>query len=145
VNFRFLKLPPSNGLMFIALVTSMALVITGNIFPVVLGDITVALRSFNFSELLLGSMLSFMLFAGAIHINIEDLKKERIPVIAFSTLSVLISTFLIGAITYYILPLFGFQAPFIHCLLFGSLISPTDPIAVLGILKITNVPKSFLN
>ncbi|MEO5911504.1 MAG: sodium:proton antiporter [Pelobium sp.] len=143
LNFRYLKLPPSIGLMFIALVTSFALVITGNIFPLALKDITSILESFDFSELLLGSMLSFMLFAGAIHINIEDLRKEKLPVIMFSTFSVLISTFLVGSITFYLLPLFGLTVPFIHCLLFGSLISPTDPIAVLGILKDAKVPKSL--
>ncbi len=143
LNFRFLKLPPSIGLMLIALIASLGLVIVGNLYPSILGDVTVLLESFDFSELLLGSMLSFMLFAGAIHINIEDLRKEKVSVIMFSTFSVVISTFLIGGITFYLFPLFGLQVPFIHCLLFGSLISPTDPIAVLGILKETNIPKSL--
>ncbi len=143
LNFRYLKLPPSIGLMLIALIASLGLVIVGNLYPSILGDVTVLLESFDFSELLLGSMLSFMLFAGAIHINIEDLRKEKVSVIMFSTFSVVISTFLIGAISFYLLPLFGLQVPFIHCLLFGSLISPTDPIAVLGILKETNIPKSL--
>lgn len=143
LNFRYLKLPPSIGLMLIALITSLSLVIIGNLYPSILGDVTVILKSFDFSELLLGSMLSFMLFAGAIHINIEDLKKEKIPVMVFSTFSVVISTFLIGGLSFYILPLFGLSVPFLHCLLFGSLISPTDPIAVLGILKNANVPKSL--
>nr|MBC7613668.1 sodium:proton antiporter [Pseudopedobacter sp.] len=143
LNFRYLKLPPSIGLMLIALIASVGLVIVGNLYPSILGDVTVLLERFDFSELLLGSMLSFMLFAGAIHINIEDLRKEKISVIMFSTFSVVISTFLIGAISFYLLPFFGLQVPFIHCLLFGSLISPTDPIAVLGILKETNIPKSL--
>ncbi|MBU0697291.1 MAG: sodium:proton antiporter [Bacteroidetes bacterium] len=143
LNFRYLKLPPSIGLMLIALIASLGLVIVGNLYPSILGDVTVLLERFDFSELLLGSMLSFMLFAGAIHINIEDLRKEKISVIMFSTFSVVISTFLIGAISFYLLPFFGLQVPFIHCLLFGSLISPTDPIAVLGILKETNIPKSL--
>ncbi len=143
INFRYLKLPPSIGLMLIALLTSLALVITGNLYPQLLGDITILLKSFDFSELLLGSMLSFMLFAGAIHIKLEDLKKERISVIVFSTFSVVISTFLVGTLCFYILPVFGLNIEYIHCLLFGSLISPTDPIAVLGILKNANVPKSL--
>ena len=143
LNFRYLKLPPSIGLMLIALIASLCLVIVGSLYPSILGDVTVLLERFDFSELLLGSMLSFMLFAGAIHINIEDLRKEKISVIMFSTFSVVISTFLIGAISFYLLPFFGVQVPFIHCLLFGSLISPTDPIAVLGILKETNIPKSL--
>lgn len=143
LNFRYLKLPPSIGLMLIALITSIALFITGNLYPSILSDATLLIKSFDFSELLLGSMLSFMLFAGAIHVNIEDLRKEKLPVMVFSTFSVVISTFLVGSISFYLLPLFHFNVPYIQCLLFGSLISPTDPIAVLGILKDTKVPKSL--
>ncbi|MGN6493303.1 MAG: cation:proton antiporter [Agriterribacter sp.] len=142
-NFRYLKLPPSIGLMLIALLASLGLVITGNLYPEILVDVTDLLRSFDFSELLLDSMLSFMLFAGAIHINLDDLKKEKIPVMVFSTFSVVISTFLVGGLAYYTLPLFGVHTEFVYCLLFGSLISPTDPIAVLGILKDAKVPKSL--
>jgi len=88
-------------------------------------------------------MLSFMLFAGAIHIKLEVLKKEKTSVIIFSTLSVVISTFIIGFVIYYLLGLFSIQTNFIHCLLFGSLISPTDPISVLEILKKTKISKSL--
>jgi CPA1 family monovalent cation:H+ antiporter len=84
-----------------------------------------------------------MLFAGAIHINMEDLKKQKVPVMVFSTVSVVLSTFLVGTVAFYILPFFGFSISYVNCLLFGSLISPTDPIAVLGILKETTVPKSL--
>ncbi|MBK0382111.1 sodium:proton antiporter [Pedobacter sp. SD-b] len=143
LNFRYLKLPASIGLMLIALISSICLVITGRLYPSVLGDVTGFIKSFNFSDLVLGSMLSFMLFAGAIHINMEDLKKQKIPVMVFSTVSVVLSTFLVGTVAYYILPFFGFQISYVNCLLFGSLISPTDPIAVLGILKETKVPKSL--
>jgi CPA1 family monovalent cation:H+ antiporter len=129
--------------MLIALVASILLFIIGTLLPEILSDVTLFIKSFDFSELLLGSMLSFMLFAGAIHINIDDLKKEKIPIIAFSTISVVLSTFIIGSIVYLILPFFGLNISFISCLLFGSLISPTDPIAVLGILKSVNVPKSL--
>jgi CPA1 family monovalent cation:H+ antiporter len=143
INFRYLKLPASIGLMLIALVASIILFIIGTLFPDILSEVTVFIKSFDFSELLLGSMLSFMLFAGAIHINIDDLKKEKIPILAFSTISVVLSTFIVGGATYYILPFFGLNISFISCLLFGSLISPTDPIAVLSILKSVNVPKSL--
>ena len=142
-NFRYLKLPASIGLMLIALVSSILLVITGRFFHSALSDVTVFIKSFDFSELVLGSMLSFMLFAGAIHINMEDLKKQKVPVMVFSTVSVVLSTFLVGTIAFYILPFFGFSISYVNCLLFGSLISPTDPIAVLGILKETTVPKSL--
>jgi CPA1 family monovalent cation:H+ antiporter len=143
INFRYLKLPATIGLMLIALIASLVLFLIGTLFPEILSDVTVFIKGFDFSELLLGSMLSFMLFAGAIHINIEDLRKEKISIIAFSTISVVLSTFIIGNIMYYILPLFGLNIPLISCLLFGSLISPTDPIAVLGILKSVKVPKSL--
>lgn len=143
INFRYLKLPPSTGLMLIALVTSLALFITGNLYPAILEDATAIIKSFDFSDLFLGAMLSFMLFAGAIRVNIEDLRKEKLPVIMFSTFSVIISTFAVGTIAYYVLPFFHLSVHYIHCLLFGALISPTDPIAVLGILKETNVPKSL--
>jgi CPA1 family monovalent cation:H+ antiporter len=143
INFRYLKLPASIGLMLIAFVASIVLFIIGTLFPDILSEVTVFIKSFDFSELLLGSMLSFMLFAGAIHINIDDLKREKIPILAFSTISVVLSTFIVGGATYYILPFFGLNISFISCLLFGSLISPTDPIAVLSILKSVNVPKSL--
>jgi CPA1 family monovalent cation:H+ antiporter len=88
-------------------------------------------------------MLSFMLFAGAIHIDIKVLDKEKIPVIIFSTFGVLLSTFIIGILMFFLLQLFGLNVNFIYCLLFGALISPTDPIAVLGILKGANISKSL--
>ena len=98
---------------------------------------------FDFTEVLMGAMLNFLLFAGAIHVNFSDLRQQRGPIIIFSTISVLISSLVIGGLLYYIVPLFGEQLSFIYCLLFGVLISPTDPIAVLGILKKANVPKSL--
>ena len=143
INHRYIKLPSAIGLMLIALIASLALVTIGGFFPNILKDISAIIRNFDFSELLMGSMLSFMLFAGAIHIKIEELKKEKLAVIIFSTFSVVLSTFIIGAVMYWLLGLFSMQVNFIYCLLFGSLISPTDPIAVLGILKEANIPKSL--
>jgi CPA1 family monovalent cation:H+ antiporter len=88
-------------------------------------------------------MLSFMLFAGAIHIRMDLLNHEKIPIMVFSTLSVLLSAFIIGILSYCLLMLFGLQVRFIYCLLFGSLISPTDPLAVLGILREAKISKSL--
>ena len=143
LNHRFIKLPASIGLMLIALLTSLTLVVIGTVYPVLLKDASNILKNFDFSELLLGSMLSFMLFAGAIHIKLDELKKEKLPVILFSTLSVILSTFIIGTGIYYLLSLFNLQTSYIYCLLFGSLISPTDPIAVLSILKSVKISKSL--
>jgi CPA1 family monovalent cation:H+ antiporter len=143
INFRFLKLPPSIGLMLLALLTSFALIGIGVVSPNATNEIKTILNQIDFSELLMGSMLSFMLFAGAIHINMDVLKQERLSVIIFSTFSVVISTFIIGTAIYYLLGFFNVHTNFIYCLLFGSLISPTDPIAVLGILKEAKISKSL--
>jgi Na+:H+ antiporter len=143
INHRFIKLPSSIGLMLIAMLASLALVAAGTIYPVLIEDASIVLNSFDFHELLLGSMLSFMLFAGAIHIKLDELKKEKLAVVLFSTLSVVISTFIIGTVLYYLLGLFHIHIRYIYCLLFGSLISPTDPIAVLGILKAVRISKSL--
>ena len=97
----------------------------------------------DFQEVLLDVMLGFLLFAGAMHTNFDQLKVQRLPVLAFSTLGVLASTFLVGISSYFAFNLLGLDVEFIHCLLFGALISPTDPIAVLGILKQARVPKKL--
>lgn len=143
INARFLKLPASIGVMVIALLVSLGLLATDNIFPHTFDRITTLLNSIDLTEILMGAMLNFLLFAGAIHIHLEDLKEQRIPVMVFSTVSVVISTFVIGLMMYEILPWLGLGIPFIQCLVFGALISPTDPIAVLGILKQAGVPKSL--
>ena len=143
INHRFIKLPPSIGLMLLALITSFFLIGVGMLYPTAIQGIKAVMNTIDFTELLMGSMLSFMLFAGAIHINMNLLKQERVSVILFSTFSVVISTFIIGTTIYYLLSLFDVPTKYIYCLLFGSLISPTDPIAVLGILKEAKISKSL--
>ncbi len=143
LNSRFLKLPPSIGVMVIALMVSLGLIATDSIFPRTIIRISTLIASVDLTEILMGAMLNFLLFAGAIHLHLEDLREQRLPVIIFSTVSVVISTFVIGFLIYYILPLIGITIPLIECLVFGALISPTDPIAVLGILKQAGVPKSL--
>jgi len=143
LNSRFLKLPPSIGVMVIALMVSLGLIATDSIFPRTFIGISTLIASVDLTEILMGAMLNFLLFAGAIHLHLEDLREQRLPVIIFSTVSVVISTFVIGFLIYYILPLIGISIPLIQCLVFGALISPTDPIAVLGILKQAGVPKSL--
>jgi CPA1 family monovalent cation:H+ antiporter len=143
LNLRFLKLPSAIGIMLIAMVTSIFLVAFGKFFPDTLTDFSQLISGFDFTEVLMGAMLNFLLFAGAVHINIADLREQKLPVVLFSTVSVIISTVIVGVILFYLLPLFGFNLPLIYCLLFGALISPTDPVAVLSILKSANVPKSL--
>lgn len=144
LNHRFLKLPSTIGIMLMAIFASIVIRFGGDIlFPDLSGRFFILLKEFDFTEVLMGAMLNFLLFAGAIHVNFADLREQRLPVFTFSTISVIVSTFLIGGITYYTTSWFGIQLPFIYCLLFGALISPTDPIAVLGILKKADVPKSL--
>ncbi|MBC5838879.1 cation:proton antiporter [Flavobacterium muglaense] len=143
INFRILKLPNAIGLMLVSLIFSFFILIMGYYFPSFKEDIAIKMDSINFSELLLESMLSFMLFAGAIHIKFKDLNNEKLSILLFSTISVLISTFIIGFASYYLLNFMGVQVELIHAMLFGALISPTDPIAVLSILKSAGVSKSL--
>lgn len=142
LNVRFLKLPSTIGVMVIAMAVSIFLVVFGNIFPNTLHRISTLIHGFDFTELLMGAMLNFLLFAGAIHINLKDLREQKRPIMVFSTVSVIISTFAVGTFVYFI-PINGLEIPFLYCLLFGSLISPTDPVAVLSILKEAKVRKSL--
>ena len=143
INVRFLKLPNTIGLMIITIVFTLFVIALSYFDPTLLNFEKEMISKLDFRELLLDEMLSFLLFAGALHTNFNQLKIQRWPVLMFSTLGVLTSTFLVGTCMYFVLQLFGMQIGFIYCLLFGALISPTDPIAVLGILKKANVPKKL--
>jgi CPA1 family monovalent cation:H+ antiporter len=143
LNFRILKLPNSIGLMLISLIFSFLIIIAGYFSPDFKRMIAIRMSDINFSELLLEGMLSFMLFAGAIHIKYEDLKNEKLTIILFSTISVILSTLILGFSSYYLLNIFGLKVSLIHTLLFGALISPTDPIAVLSLLKSAGISKSL--
>lgn len=143
VNVRFLRLPTTIGLMIISILFSVAILGVGYFKPDVLSFEANLVRSIDFQEILMQGMLSFLLFAGALHVDFGQLKEQRLPIILFSTFGVLVSTFLIGGMMYGIFSLLGMNVAFIYCLLFGALISPTDPIAVLGILKKAGVPKKL--
>ncbi|ROI01339.1 sodium:proton antiporter [Chryseobacterium sp. G0240] len=144
LNYRFLKLPSTIGIMVIAIVVSIFLVLFGEtVLPRTFGHLHNLMSSIDFTEVLMGAMLNFLLFAGGIHININDLKEQFRPVVIFSTVGVVISTFVVGFGMFYFLPFVGIQLPFIYCLVFGALISPTDPVAVLSVLKQAKVSKSL--
>ena len=143
INARFLKLPNSIGLMLITIVFTLAVFAIGYIDDTLINAERYIITQIDFKSVLLDIMLSFLLFAGALHTNFEQLKVQRWPILVFSTLGVLVSTFLVGTSMYYLLQLLGMQINFIYCLLFGSLIAPTDPIAVLGILKKAGAPKKL--
>lgn len=135
INHRFLRLPGTIGLMILALVSSLIAIGLGRMGVTWVLTASKLLRSIDFHTVLMQVMLSFLLFAGAIHVDLQALGKERAAVGAMATAGTLLSTLLVAVAAYYILPLFGLPLQFIYCLLFGALISPTDPIAVLGILK----------
>tara|TARA_R110000868_G_scaffold322991_1_gene583922 strand:- start:205 stop:1440 length:1236 start_codon:yes stop_codon:yes gene_type:complete len=143
INVRFLKLPNTIGLMLITILFTLGVFALSYIDDTLLNAERYIITQIDFKSILLDVMLSFLLFAGALHTNFEQLKVQRWPILVFSTLGVLVSTFLVGTLIFYILQLFGLDTAYVNCLLFGALISPTDPIAVLGILKKAGVPKKL--
>jgi CPA1 family monovalent cation:H+ antiporter len=143
INARFLKLPTTIGLMLITILYTLAVLALSYFDDTLLKAEIDLIGQIDFEKILMDYMLSFLLFAGALHTNFQQLKIQRWPIIAFATLGILVSTFLVGTATFYLLQLLGLSVNFIYCLLFGALISPTDPIAVLGILKQANVPKKL--
>jgi len=143
INVRFLKLPITIGLMIITIVFTVIIVAIGQFDDTLLLQEKELISQIDFKTVLLDVMLSFLLFAGALHTNFNQLKIQRWPVLVFATLGVLVSTFLVGMLTYYLLQILGLDVAFIYCILFGALISPTDPIAVLGILKKAGAPKKL--
>lgn len=143
INFKYIKLPATIGIMLISLVCSVFIIVTGKFYPALMEHPVKIINSLDFETLLMRIMLSFLLFAGAIHIDVRKLKKELAPVLLFATVGVLISTVVIGSAMYFVFHFFSIHIPFIYCLVFGALISPTDPIAVMGILKDAKIPESI--
>lgn len=143
INVRFFKLPITIGLMVITIIFTIVVLIIGQFDDTLLLKEKAFISRIDFESVLLDVMLSFLLFAGALHTNFQQLKVQRGPILAFATFGVLVSTFLVGTSMFYILQWIGFEVSFINCLLFGALISPTDPIAVLGILKKAGAPKKL--
>ncbi len=142
VNTRYLKLPTTIGLMVLSLIVSLLILIIASTTSIdeFFKELLIRL---DFSGFLLDFMLGFLLFAGALHTDLKRLRKSRGPILTFATLGILISTFLVGGTLYFVLPLFYEKIDFIYCLLFGALISPTDPIAVLSILKKAGISPSI--
>ena len=142
-NYKVIKLPTTIGLMLISFILSLGLILLGNIWSGLKDPATALIANIDFNETLMRGMLSYLLFAGALHVNLNDLRDQKFIVGFLATVGVLISTFLFGTAAYYIFQIIGIQINYIYCLVFGALVSPTDPIAVMGILKRINVPKSL--
>ncbi|AYZ12762.1 sodium:proton antiporter [Chryseobacterium arthrosphaerae] len=143
LNIKFLKLPSGISLMMMGVFAAAGVIVTGYFSSGFTEMIREKLALIDFSEFLLGILLSFLLFAGSLHVSIPELKKSAKSIISFATIGTLISTLVVGYSLFYLLSAFHQDIPLIYCLLFGALISPTDPIAVMGILKKTNLSKNI--
>ncbi|NNG46952.1 MAG: sodium:proton antiporter [Deltaproteobacteria bacterium] len=144
VNYRTIGLPTTIGVMVISMLVSLGIAGMGMFgLGAVQRQSAEILGGIDFNKALLHGMLSFLLFAGALHIKLEDLSGQKWVVALLATAGVMASTFLVGGLSWLLLKVLGIPIPFIHCLLFGALISPTDPVAVLGILKTVGIPKSL--
>ncbi|WP_408601891.1 cation:proton antiporter [Pseudomonas sp. PLMAX] len=141
-NYKFLKLPPAIGVMVTALLLSVALqIVTAMGYPILELHMQKLIASLDFSTILMTWFLPALLFAGALHVNLNDLRSYKWAIGLLATVGVLISTVVVGVLAYYMAQFIGWQVSFLYCLLFGALISPTDPIAVMGILKTSGAPK----
>jgi CPA1 family monovalent cation:H+ antiporter len=143
VNIRWIRLPATIGLMAISLLISVALVILGEAGLIPLRSFAQFVSSIDFGDVLLHGMLGFLLFAGALHVHAEDLRLAKYPVGILSTVGVVLSTFVTGTLFFYATGLLGLPLTYLEALLFGALIAPTDPIAVLGIVKQVGAPKQL--
>ena len=144
-NHIFLKLPHTIGLVVIAMAVSLGVLAADALAPsLALGDsVRGALNRIDFTEALMKGLLAFLLFAGALHVDLSDLATHKWVIGSMATIGVLISTGIIGVGAWAIFQAVGLTVSFAYCLVFGALISPTDPVAVLSILKQVAVPKSL--
>ncbi|MDA7605282.1 sodium:proton antiporter [Verrucomicrobiales bacterium] len=143
LNYRYIKLPTTIGLMLLGLLFSFVIIIAGQFKPGLAEYAKSFVENVELDETLLGIMLSYLLFAGALHVKLQDLSKEKWIIAILATFGVVISTFVVGSTSYFILKILNMEISYLYCLLFGALISPTDPVAVLGILKKAGAPKSL--
>ena len=145
LNHRFLRLPPTIGVVVIALVASLGTIGIDAVVPSlgIGGAVRTAILGIDFHEVLMKGMLSFLLFAGALHVNLGDLLSRKWAIGSIATVGVVLSTFLVGFAVYGVTQALGLPLALIYCLVFGALIAPTDPIASLGILKTVKVPASL--
>ena len=140
-NLRLLKLPPSIGLMALSLLFALGAMAAGRSFPVVGEEARALVSRFEFHETLMQGMLGFLLFSGALHVDLSDLSRHKWPIASLAIVGTLLSTGIVAALMFGAVRLVGIPLRFIDCLIFGALISPTDPIAVMAMLKQIGAPK----
>ena len=145
INHVFIKLPHTIGLLLIALVASLCLLAAEKVFPSLGMTDTFQniIGQIDFYSTVMEGMLAFLLFAGALHVNFEKMADQRWPIMLMATVGVVLSTFIVGTGFWYLTGLFGVEIPFAWALVFGALISPTDPVAVLSLLKSVNIPPAL--
>ncbi len=143
LNYRWFRLPTTIGVMLIALLASLGLIATRLFAPAIEHEAALFLKQVDFNDTLMQGMLCFLLFAGALHINLNDLREHRAVIGTLAVAGVVISMFVFGTAIYYVLGWLGLPLSYAWCVLFGALISPTDPVAVIGILKDAKVPHSL--
>ncbi|MEJ2519042.1 MAG: cation:proton antiporter, partial [Desulfuromonadales bacterium] len=142
-NHRRLHLPMTIGVLLISLVMSLTLIALSHLGVAMEGHATALLQRVDFDETLLHGMLAFLLFAGALPLNLEDMRQQKWTIGLLATAGVLASTFLVGGLSWWVLRWLDLPIPFLYCLLFGALISPTDPVAVLGLIQRVGLPKQL--
>jgi len=143
INHRFIGLPDTIGITAMGLISTMILAVLGAQTPAVVTQAKLFAEQLNFSELVFHGLLGVLLFAGSLHVNVSDLNRHKAPILALSTLGVVISTTVVGFLTHWVSTWMGAPIELAYCLLFGALISPTDPIAVMGVLKTASIGKSL--
>jgi len=145
INHRWLKLEPSVGLLAISLASSLGIMAVSALFPHldIEGQTRIFLNDIDFNRALMHGMLAFLLFAGAMHVDIEYFIKRKLTIGTLATIGLLISTVIVGYLSWLVFRLLHLEISFLACLVFGSLISPTDPIAVMGTLKTLQAPKDL--
>ncbi|MFZ0131236.1 MAG: sodium:proton antiporter [Desulfobacterales bacterium] len=143
VNYRYFHLPRTIGLMLAALILSSGLIIAGQFGWDVKDQVLAIVRSIDFNRLLLNGMLGFLLFAGALNVELNELINQKWVVFSLATAGVILSTLIVGGFAWMVFDVLKLPVPFMYCLLFGALISPTDPVAVISILKTMQAPKSL--
>ncbi|MFZ1201628.1 MAG: cation:proton antiporter, partial [Desulfobacterales bacterium] len=142
-NYRYFHLPRTIGLMLAALILSSGLIIAGQFGWDVKDQVLAIVRSIDFNRLLLNGMLGFLLFAGALNVELNELIIQKWVVFSLATAGVILSTLIVGGFAWVVFDILQMQIPIMYCLLFGALISPTDPVAVISILKTLQAPKSL--
>jgi CPA1 family monovalent cation:H+ antiporter len=144
LNHRFVGLPTTIGIMIITMVISLAMVLLGMLGLHGGEDTALALlHGVDFDDTLMNGMLSFLLFAGALHVDLAELARHRNIIAALATGGVVFTTFAVGTLAWLLLPMLGIALDYGYCLLLGALIAPTDPVAVLAIMRTANVPRSL--